>query len=134
MTVHESVQVSVGFFIPRRVLFQVERRFAAVPVPEDFVHVALDSDAQKSVLVALRLVLLVSIGRLSVEGMHLAADALEVLLYAELGERLCVLRARLVKQLALDVDVVRPVLGFKKSGLCETRSDRPHQECHHSHH
>lgn len=63
-----------------------------------------------------------------VEAAHVAADALEVLLDADLGEGLGVLLARLVKELAFDVDVVRPVFGLEEGSLGEAGSDGSYHE------
>lgn len=114
---------------------QTERRLARVPVPKHAVHVVLRPDAQKLVLVRQLLLLVVAIvvavitvRPVPVQAPHLAADALKVLLDADLGEALGVLRARLVEHLALNVDVVRPVLGLEESGLGEAGADGAHQE------
>ena len=61
--------------------------------------------------------------------LQVVVHGLEELLDTDLGEGLGVLRARLIKELALDVDVVGPVLAFKEGGLCEAGPHRAHDKC-----
>lgn len=67
------------------------------------------------------------------EAVHLPADVLEVLVDAHLGKTLGVLLAGLIKHLALNVDVVRPVFGLEEGGLCEAGSNGTDQEGGESH-
>ena len=61
--------------------------------------------------------------------LQVVVHGLEELLDTDLGEGLGVLRARLIKELALNVDVVGPVLAFKEGGLCEAGPHRAHDKC-----
>lgn len=106
-----------------------------MPVPEYFVHIILGPYSQKFLLIALRLfplvlALVLLAQTLPVEVLHLPTHALEVLLDADPGEALGVLRAGFLKHLALDVDVVGPVLGLQENGLGEARPDCPYREGH----
>lgn len=125
-SIHCTVALSVHFailFAIHLVLSQRQSRLAGVPVPQNFVHVVLGPDAEELLLIALLVVTFIFVVALAlarvvaVEGAHLAADALEVLVDADLGETLGVLLAGLIKHLALDVDVVRPVFGLEEGGL-----------------
>lgn len=134
VAVEKAIHFLPGVSVRQVLILQVEWGLALVPVPQNFVHVLLGSDPEKLLFLSLLILLLfvtavlLLAGPLAVETVHLSADALEVLLDAHLGEALGVLRAGLVEQLALDVDVVGPVFGLQESGLCEARSHRPHHE------
>lgn len=140
--IHCAVALSVHFavlFAVHLVLPQRQSRLTRVPVPQNLIHVVLGPDAQELLLIALLVVTFVvavalALARaIEVEGLHLAADVLEVLVDANLGETLGVLLAGLVEHLALDVDVVRPVFGLEEGGLSEARSNGADEEGHESH-
>lgn len=139
-SIHCAVALSIHFailFAFHLVLPQRQGRLTRVPVPQNFIHVVLGPDAQELFLIALLVVVLVialALPRVvAVEGVHLAADVLKVLVDANLGETLGVLLAGLIEHLALNVDVVRPVFGLEEGGLSKAGSNGADEESREGH-
>lgn len=61
------------------------------------------------------------------------AHALEELLDADLGKALGMLCTGLIKQLALDVNVVGPIPALQEDSLGEAGPERSDQECQRGH-
>ena len=135
-SIHCAVALSVHFaivFAVYLVLSQRQRRLAGVPVPQNFIHVVLGPDAEELFLIVLlEVVFVIALAFASVAAVEAAqlcsADVLKVLVDANLGETLGVLLAGLVKHLALNVDVVRPVFGLEEGGLSKAGSDGADEE------
>ena len=110
-----SIQFTIHFIYV--VLSQCQSWFTGVPVPQNFIHIILGPDAQELFFITFLLIVVfiitsASAGVMAVVAVHLPADVLKVLLDANLCEALGVLLAGIVEHLALDVNVVRPVLGL----------------------
>lgn len=139
-SIHCAAVLSSHFailFTIHLVLSQRQSRLTGVPVPQNFIHVVLGPDTKELFLIALLVVVFVValalVRVVALEGAHLAADVLKVLVDANLGETLGVLLAGLIEHLALDVDVVRPVFGLEEGGLSKAGSDGADEEGHECH-
>ena len=70
---------------------------------------------------------------MAVSGCQVLAHALEELLDADLGKALGVLCTGLIKQFALDVDVVGPIPALQEDSLGEAGPEGSDQECQRGH-
>jgi len=111
---------------------ELQRGLASVPALQGRVHGALVSDAQE-LLGGFPRIGGGFPGRVAASGLQVGAHALEELLDADLGKAPGVLRAGLVEQLALDVDVVGPVPALQEGGLGEAGPERSDQESQRGH-
>lgn len=111
---------------------EVQRGLASVPALQGRVHGALVNDAQE-LLGGFPHICRGFPGWVATSSCQVHAHTLEELLDADLGKAPGVLRARLVEQLALDVDVVGPVPALQEGGLGEAGPEGSDQESQHGH-
>lgn len=144
VSLYKSIRCSIGLSVQSAIVFAVhlvlsqsQSRLTGVPVPQNFIHVVLGPDAQELFFVAPLLVfvfLVAVVLAVVAEAAHLPADVLKVLVDADLGKTLGVFLAGLVEHLALNVDVMRPVLGLEEGGLGKARPNGSDQEGREGHH
>lgn len=114
---------------------EVQWGLASVPALQSHVHAALVGDAQE-LLSGFSHICRSFHGWVAASGCQVCAHALEELLDADLGKAPSVLRTRLIKQLALDVDVVGPIPALQEGSLGEAGPEGSDQEsqCGHQQH
>lgn len=106
---------------------EVQGGLASVPALQGCVHGGLISDAQE-LLSSFPHICRGFPGWVAASGLQVRAHALEELLDAYLGKAPGMLCTHLVKQLALNVDVVGPVPALQEGGLGEAGAEGSDQE------
>lgn len=111
---------------------EVQRGLASVPALQGHVHGVPVGDAQE-LLSGFPCIFRSFPGQVAASSHQVRAHALKELLDADLGKAPGVLRARLIEQLPLDVDVVGPVPALQEGGLGEAGPEGSDQESQHGH-